>query len=115
MQFLSLLVFIMVALCGLYLVKRRKNNKTVNRFMIGSHGVAGCIGLVLLIMGQLRGYWSNWGWISVGMFSALLIFGFLMFGKWFKHRKTPSLIIAIHGAFAITCIGVLTYSLIMVN
>ncbi len=115
MQFLALLVFVMVAFFGLYLVKRRKNNKKVNRFMIGSHGVAGCIGLLLLFMGQLRGYWSDWGWISVGLFSLLLIFGFLVFGKWFKQRKTPSLIIAIHGVFATTCIGVLTYSLIMVN
>jgi|TARA_R110000868_G_scaffold126144_2_gene333052 hypothetical protein len=112
MQFLALIVFITVAFFGLYLVKRRRNNKKVNRLMIGTHGLAGGVGVLILFIGQLRGEWSNLGWISVGLFSVLLIFGFLVFGKWFKYRKTPSLIIAIHGVFATACIGVLTYSLI---
>jgi|TARA_R110002167_G_scaffold13128_2_gene55381 hypothetical protein len=115
MQVLALLVFVTVAFFGLYLVDRRRSNRKVNRFMIGSHGVAGCIGLLLLFVGQFKGNGSGWGWISVGLFSLLLIFGFLVFGKWFKHRKTPSLIIAAHGVFATICIAILTYSLIMVN
>ena len=115
MQFLALVVFIIVALFGLYLVKRRNSNKKINQFMIGSHGVAGCIGLLLLFIGQLRGYWNEWGWISIGMFTLLIIFGFLVFEKWFKYRKTPSFIIAVHATFATVCIGILTYSLLIVN
>ncbi len=115
MQFLALIVFIMVAFFGVYLVKRRKSNKKVNRLMIGAHGMAGGVGLLLLFMGQLRGYWSDWGWISVGLFTTLLIFGFMVFGKWFKERKTPFLLVIFHGGFACMCIGVLTYSLVMVN
>ena len=115
MQFLALIVFLLVALFGFYMVKRRKSDKKVNRLMIGAHGIAGSIGLLLLIMGQLRGYWSDWGWIAVGLFSTLIIFGFLLFGKWFKEKKTPFSLVFLHGTFASVCIGVLLYSLVMVN
>ncbi len=117
MQFLALIVFLIVAFCGVYIVKRRKSNKKANRFLIGTHGLTGVVGLILLIIGQVKGwYWSsNWGWISVLLFTTLLVFGFMVFGKWFKYRKTPSILILFHGGFACICIGVLTYSLIMVN
>lgn len=117
MQFLALIVFLIVAFCGVYIVKRRKSNKKANRFLVRAHGLTGVVGLILLIIGQFRGwYWSsNWGWISVLLFTTLLVFGFMVFGKWFKDRKTPFILIMLHGCFASICIGVLTYSLIMVN
>jgi len=115
MQFLALIVFIVVAFFGVYLVKRRKKGKDVRRWMIVTHGVAGCLGFIILLSGLVRGYWSDWGWISLGMFGALLLGAFLMFGKLFKERKTPFMLIVVHGTFALACIGVLAYSLITVN
>jgi len=117
MQFLALIVFLGVAFFGLYLVKRRKSNKKINRWMINAHGIVGVVGLILLLIGQFRGwYWSSsWGWISIVLFTTLLVLGFMLFGKWFKERKTPYILVMIHGCFACICIGVLTYSLAMVN
>lgn len=115
MQFLALIVFMLVAFCGLYLVKRRKKGKKVSRWLIGSHGLAGVLGFVILLAGLVRGYWSDWGWIALGLFALLLVGAFLIFGKWFKSRRTPFMLIAAHGTFALTCIGVLMYSLVTVN
>jgi len=117
MQFLALLVFLGVAFFGFYLLKRRKSNKIISRWMINTHGIVGVVGLVLLIIGQFESWsWaSNWGWISALLFAALLVFGFLLFGKWFKEKKTPYILIMVHGCFACMCIGVLTYSLVIVN
>jgi len=120
MQFLALIVFIIVAFCGVQLLKRKISNKQISRWMVRAHGLGGVVGLILLIIGLFKGmYWSSsWGWISVALFATLLVFGFMVLGKWgklFNGRKKPTIVIIFHGCFACICIGVLTYSLVMVN
>lgn len=115
MQFLALMVFILVALCGGYLFKRHFKGIKTHRWMIKLHGLAGGFGFIILLMGLIRGYWSDWGWISLGMFTLLLVGAFFMFEKWFKKRKTPLILIATHATFALACISVLMYSLVTVN
>lgn len=115
MQFLAVVIFLLISAFGIFILKRKRNNKKGIVWLARIHGAAGLIGLFVLFIGLMRGYWSDWGWVSLGLFGVFIFSSFLLFEKVFKNAKAPTFIIAVHGLAAIFCTGVLTYSLILTN
>ena len=113
MQLLALIMFVLVASFGSYLFNRRRGKKPVGAWMAPLHGIAGVTGFLILLAGIIIETWNDWSLIALTMFAGLLSGAFIIFRKLMKGRSKPLLLIAGHGAFAIACIGVLMYSLIL--
>lgn len=113
MQILALTLFVMVACFGLYLFIQKKDQQNVSHWMAPMHGLAAMVGLILLVSGVVTEAVNDWSLIALAMFTGLISGAFLLFRKLLKGRPKPLYLIAGHATFAVACIGVLLYSLLI--
>lgn len=115
MQFYVAIIFLLISAFGMFILNRKRNGKKDVVWLARLHGTAGIIGLLILFSGLVRGYWGDWVWLALGLFSIFTIFSFVLFEKYFRKTKAPIFILVAHGLAAVFCVGVLTYSLILTN
>lgn len=115
MQFLTVLIFLSVSFFGAYLFKVSRSEKKVSPWIFRMHGAAGLIGLSILFYWLAGNGGNGWIWLCACVFTVFILMAFFVFEKVFKNKKTPTLVVVIHGLVAVVLTGALTYSLFLTN
>jgi hypothetical protein len=110
MMYLPVLFFAIAAIGGLTLATMKFTGKGLSMPLAIVHGIIAATGLVLLIVNVLMDTSNMLMNISLALFVATALGGFTLFSFHIRKKKTPDVLIYVHGTAAVTSFIVLLFA-----